>query len=418
MGWTVNVYRYISRWINQLPFGAMKITSIEFFPLKLKSPDDAGTDGSATDQSQFTPEMLAARRYAPPETAFVRITADDGTEGYGDGATLPHYLGHGIGSMLDWLGRFRGVLIGEDPLNVAGIHHRMEAVASIGVPGCRPAQAAIDMAIYDLAGKVHGCPVYELLGGSYRHELELQTQMHGHTVDQLLGVCSYYVERGFTGLKLKIGSQLRQHGFSKRSFDEDAEKVAGVMARLPHHVQVDVDANQGIMNAKMAIVMFENVRRTAFHPNMAVEQPLHHLDLAGHAAIRKALPFPVVLDEAVTSPTAVLQIVRMEAADRIVLKPNRVGGLWPARKIIDICEANGIGVSLDTMPFTLLGDTMLCHLGATIREHFPLDAQGHTFFAGTPFSGGVRIADGRAHLSGQPGFGVEVVDSLMVSAAA
>lgn len=391
----------------------MKIVSIDFFPLHLEAPSDAGTDASAEEQATFTPEMLAARRYAPPETALVIVRTDDGREGYGDGATLPHYLGHGIGSMLDWLGRFRGVLIGEDPLNIAGIHHLMEAVASIGVPGCRPAQAAIDMAIYDLAGKVHGCPVFELLGGSYRQELELQTQMHGHTVDQLLGVCNYYVERGFTGLKLKIGSQLRQHGYSKALFDADADKVAGVMARLPPHIQVDVDANQGIMNAKMAVAMFERVRREAFHPNMAIEQPLHHLDLAGHAQIRAMLPFPVVLDEAVTSPTAMLQIIRMGAADRIVLKPNRVGGLWPARRIVDMCEANGIGVSLDTMPFTLLGDTMLCHLGATIKHHFPLDAQGHTFFAGTPFSGGVRIENGRAHLGNAPGFGVEVDPSLL-----
>jgi L-alanine-DL-glutamate epimerase-like enolase superfamily enzyme len=394
----------------------MKIVSIEFFPLKLKSPLDAGTDGSADEQATFTPEMLAARRYAPPETALVRITADDGTEGYGDGATLPHYLGHGIGSMLDWLGRFRGVLVGQDPLNIAGIHHSMEAVASIGVPGCRPAQAAIDMAIYDLAGKVHGCPVYELLGGNYRQVLELQTQMHGHTIDQLLGVCNHYVTQGFTGLKLKIGSDLRKHGYSKALFDADADKVAGVMAHLPHHIQVDVDANQGLMNAKMAVALFERVRRDAFHPNMAIEQPLHHLDLAGHAMIRKMLPFPVVLDEAVTSPAAMLQIVRMEAADRIVLKPNRVGGLWPARRIVDICEANGIGVSLDTMPFTLLGDTMLCHLGVTIKNHFPLDAQGHTFFAGTPFTGGVKIANGRAYLGKAPGFGVEFDPGLLTEA--
>ena len=394
----------------------MKISSIDFFPLHLEAPGDAGTDASAEAQAAFTPEMLAARRYAPPETAFVRIRTDDGVEGYGDGATLPHYLGHGIGSMLDWLGRFRSVLVGEDPLNIAGVHHRMEAVASIGVPGCRPAQAAIDMAIYDLVGKAFGCPVYELLGGSYRQELELQTQMHGHTVDQLLGVCNHYVERGFTGLKLKIGSELRKNGYSKAVFDADADKVAGVMARLPHHIQVDVDANQGIMNAKMAIALFERVRRDAFHPNMAIEQPLHHLDLEGHALIRKVLPFPVVLDEAVTSPTAMLQIVRMEAADRIVLKPNRVGGLWPARRIIDICEANGIGVSLDTMPFTLLGDTMLCHLGATIKDHFPLDAQGHTFFSGTPFRGGVRIEDGRARLGTAPGFGVELDPELLAAA--
>jgi L-alanine-DL-glutamate epimerase-like enolase superfamily enzyme len=389
----------------------MRITKIEFFPLHLEIGRYGlaqGAEASLADQRDASAEAMAAQRYAPPETVLVRMRTDAGVEGLGDGATLPHYFGHGVGSMIDWLKRFRGVLIGCDPLNVAGIHRQMEVVSSIGVPGCRPAQAAIDMAVYDIAGKAHGCPVYELLGGAFRTELELQTQMHGHSVEQLLSVCQHYLALGFTGLKLKIGGKIRREGYTKASVDEEADKVAGVVSRLPSDILVDVDANQALASPKIAIGLFERVLRTAFHPNVSIEQPLHHLDLAGHALIRRMLPFPVILDEAVTSPQAMMQIVRMEAADRIVLKPNRVGGLWPARKIISICEANGIGVSLDTMPFTVLGDTMLCHLGATIRTHYPLDGEGHTFFLVTPFRGGVELSDGRARLSKAPGFGVEV----------
>lgn len=395
----------------------MKITNIEFYPLHLTigSPvSPLGSDSSTTEQSEDSPEALAAQRYAPPETVLVRISTDSGYQGLGDGATLPHYFGHGIGSMLDWLARFRKVLIGCDPLNIAGIHRQMEQVASIGVPGCRPAQAAIDMAIYDLAGKAQGCPVYELLGGALRTELELQTQMHGHSVAQLLGVCEHYIAKGFTGLKLKIGGKIRREGFSKSAVDEETEKIVGVARQLPARIQVDVDANQALGSPKLAIGMFERVRREAFHPNLSIEQPLHHLDLAGHALIRRALPFPMVLDEAVTSPVAMMQIVRMNAADRVVLKPNRVGGLWPARKIVGICEANGIGISLDTMPFTLLGDTMLCHLGATIRTHFPLDGEGHTFFTETPFVGGVKLREGRARIPNGPGFAIEVDEDRLM----
>ena len=396
----------------------MKITAIEFLPLRLTigmpgSP--LGTDSSTKEQRHASAEVLAAQRYAPPETVFVRIKTDAGIEGLGDGATLPHYFGHGIGSMLDWLARFRKVLIGCDPLNIAGIHREMEAAASIGVPGCRPAQAAIDMAIYDLAGKAHGCPVYELLGGALRTELELQTQMHGHSVEQLLSVCEHYIAKGFTGLKLKIGGRIRREGFSKAAVDEEADKIVGVAGLLPSAIQVDVDANQALGSPKIAIGVFERVLREAFHPNLSIEQPLHHLDLAGHALIRRMLPFPVILDESVTSPVAMMQIVRMNAADRIVLKPNRVGGLWPARKIIGICEANGIGISLDTMPFTLLGDTMLCHLGATIRTPYPLDGEGHTFFSKTPFVGGVKLRQGRAKLPSGPGFAIEVDEDQLAT---
>jgi L-alanine-DL-glutamate epimerase-like enolase superfamily enzyme len=75
-----------------------------------------------------------------------------------------------------------------------------------------------------------------------------------------------------------------------------------------------------------------------------------------------------------------LQIVKHDAADRIVLKFSRVGGLTPALKIINICEAAWIGVSLDTMPFTKLGDTANCHLAAAIRDPYPIDVEGHQWF--------------------------------------
>jgi len=401
----------------------VKITEVAFAPLALEihgtgsSVEPLESAEIAERLSSEGAETMAARRYAPPESVLVRIRTDEGAEGIGEGATLPHYLGHGTGSLIDWLTRFRKALIGFDPLNIAGIHQRMETVAGIGVPGCRPAQAAIDMAVHDLAGRVLGCPVYELLGGARRTEFDLQTQMHGHTPGQLLDVCRHYMEKGFSALKLKIGGRIRREGYASHLLDEEFAKIVKVTGTLPGHIQLDVDANQALSNAKTAIAFFEGVRRVAFHPNMAIEQPLHHLDLAGHAFIRRALPFPVVLDEAITSPSAMIQVVRMAAADRIVLKPNRVGGLWPARKIASICEANGIGISLDTMPFTRLGDTMLCHLAATLKHPYALDAEGHTYFASTPFTGGVELEGGRARIGRSPGFGVTFAESRPAVAA-
>lgn len=402
----------------------MRITDIKFHPLRLvvAGAHSQGTDADPEQQLGASAESMAAQRYTAPETGVVRIRTDSELEGVGDGATLPHYFGHGIGSVVDWMMRFRKVLVGTDPLNIAGIHRRMEVVASIGVPGCRPAQAAIDMAIHDLAGKAYGCPVYDLLGGAYRTDFGLQTQMHGHTPEQLLGVCHHYIGQGYKALKIKIGGQIRREGYSKSAVDADVAKVSAVAGNLPGDIQIDVDANQALGNPKIAVNFFERVMRTALHANMSVEQPLHHLDLAGHAFVRRSLPLPMILDESVTSPEAMMQIARMGAADRIVLKPNRVGGLWPARKIISICEANGIGVSLDTMPFTALGNTMLCHLAATIRTAYPIDAEGHTFFEDSPFRGGLELRDGRAHLSRAPGFGVEIDEqslaTMAVSAAA
>ena len=95
-----------------------------------------------------------------------------------------------------------------------------------------------------------------------------------------------------------------------------------------------------------------------------------------------------------------------------MLKLNRVGGFFPTMQIIAICEAAGISVSVDTNPYTLLGDTACCHIAAVIRAPYPVDCEGHVSFldmgAANPFSGGITIEHGVAGLPDAPGFGVAV----------
>ena len=107
-----------------------------------------------------------------------------------------------------------------------------------------------------------------------------------------------------------------------------------------------------------------------------------------------------------------MQIARMGAADRIVLKINRVGGFFEAQKTIAICEAAGIGVSVDTNPFTLIGDTAICHAAAICRTPYPVDCEGHQSFLTLGehdfITGGVTIEGGVATLPGAAGLGVDV----------
>ena len=71
---------------------------------------------------------------------------------------------------------------------------------------------------------------------------------------------------------------IQEFGYTVKVGQEEADKIVGVAGRLPSAIQVDVDANQALGNPKIAIGVFERVRREAFHPNLSIEQPLHHLD--------------------------------------------------------------------------------------------------------------------------------------------
>jgi L-alanine-DL-glutamate epimerase-like enolase superfamily enzyme len=373
----------------------MKIMNIELFPIKMKpvKPD------WQTNQATYV---------LGNATVIIRVTTDSGIEGLGEAATGPAYFNQTLGTLLDWLRSYAKALDGTSPLDIANAHRIMDRVSGEFPTGCQPARAGIDLALYDLIGKAQGRPVYDVLGGAYQCEFQMLTNLYELTPQAKGRAAREYANNGFGGLKVKVGTSTREKGVNVETLKWETAKLLAALESVPETVQIDADANQSWRSPKVVVTVLENILRTKFYPNLSIEQPLHHTDLAGHRFIREALNIPVILDEAIVSPQAMLQIVKQDAADRIVLKFNRVGGLFLAKKIATICEAAGIGISLDTMPFTKLGDTAACHLAATLRDPYPVDAEGHLWFEDTPFRGGLEIIAGTARIGSDPGFGVEI----------
>jgi len=148
----------------------MKITSIERFPLQLypvkvgyRQEDDLSTITSV-------------------DTVIIRIKTDTGIYGLGEAATIRSYFNQTLGILLDWLSAYETALVGEDPRNIIDIHRKLHLISGEKPPGCQPARAAIDMALHDLVGKAHNCPVYKLLGGMYRTEFTMQINLYEESV--------------------------------------------------------------------------------------------------------------------------------------------------------------------------------------------------------------------------------------------
>jgi L-alanine-DL-glutamate epimerase-like enolase superfamily enzyme len=277
------------------------------------------------------------------------------------------------------------------------------------MPGGRTARSGVDMALYDLVGKRRGLPIHALLGGAYRREFELLTNLYFKTPEEMAAACRDFVGRGFKGLKVKVGDVVLARGWDRANLESELAKLEAALAVVPRDVYVDADANQGWDNAKWTVALLERFSR---HDNLSIEQPLHYADLSGAAFVRAHARVPLVLDESVWSPRAMMDIARLAACDRIVLKLNRLGGFLPSLQVIAICEAAGIGVSVDTNPYTLVGDTAVCHIAAVVKTSYPVDCEGHVSFLtlGTesPFRGGITLKNGRARLPDAAGLGVDV----------
>ena len=383
---------WLERWCG------VKITSIDLFPVWLQVKKEAWTKDEYVWPSQV-PSVI------------VRVNTNEGLYGLGEATSQLWYFGETRSHLIESLRILERQLRGADPTNIAELHRQMELTIGGGAPGCRSAVAAIDMAAYDLLGRAEEKPVYELLGGAYRTHFELLTNLYQKTPEKMAEACRSCVEQGFRGLKVKVGDVLTQNGWSLANLHAEVEKLQAALEATPDDVYVDADANQGWRSAKTTISVVR--RRFDGYSNLGLEQPLRYFDLDGHRLLRESLGHSIILDESVLSPEMALSIVKAEAADRLDVKLNRVGGFWNARKIVAIAEAAALGISIDTSPFGLLGDTALCHLAATVREAYPVDAEGHLWFVDEPYVGGIEIQNGLATLPSCPGLGVELDEDAL-----
>ncbi len=383
----------------------MKIVDIDRFPIGLRP----------VRSRHETADPLSEVRCI--ETIVIRIRTDSRVVGYGETSSVVSAPNQSMKDVLEWLTAYATALLGADAVDLIEINRRLEKIVGNFPHSCPAARAAIEMAIYDIIGKVREVPVYAVLGGAYRTEMEMSASLDEATPQANAAEARRLVDEGFRGLKLKIGDDAILDGRRIENFERDKQNLLAVLEAVGSDISVDADACQSWVNAGQVRSNFTALLDSKFYRNLSLEQPLHHLDFKGHAELRRSLPIPVVLDESVVSGQAMMQIVRMAAADRIVIRVCRVGGFRAARQIADICEASAIGVSLDGMPCTALGDAALCHMAATVRDPLPVNLGSQIRMDPTPFTGGFDIADGRVILSKEPGLGVELDEEILSTLA-
>jgi muconate cycloisomerase len=339
----------------------------------------------------------------------VKVTAEDGTYGIGEATSQPWYLGETAPQIASVLDLIRPRLIGQDASNIS-LCHQMTGNAYAGrLPGGRSARAGVDMAIIDLLGKQWGISASTLLGGTHRTNFELLVNLYDRSPAQMAEACQKAVSDGAAAIKVKVGDFLLLKGWSWSALIREAEVLEAALDVVPRAIRVDADANQSWESAQHTLAL---LRRFKDADNLSIEQPLGFADLSGAAYVRSQSGIPMILDESLWGPEAMAEMIRLNACDRVVVKVNRVGGMLPATDIIRMAEAARIGISLDTNPFTLVGDTASAHLAALTRFPFPIDCQGHrsfiSFGTNDPFTGGVRIENGMAVLPDAPGLGVGI----------
>jgi L-alanine-DL-glutamate epimerase-like enolase superfamily enzyme len=340
-------------------------------------------------KAPIAPYQSRYRATSEKEALLVRLEADNGLVGWGE-------------TPMDWLNKsyegtpeefLRKQVVGRDPFD-------LEAWYAENTLGSSYLASGVEMAFWDLVGKACNQPLYKLLGGAVRKKIELAACMGIRPYAEAKAIAAQYVEDGFTTLKTKAG----------RDPQEDLAMVRGIRDGAGDRLKLRIDPNQGYQPA----VAFSLARDLEKYNLEYFEQPMP-LGLIGDSArLRKHTKTPIALNESVTTPEIVLQILQLHAADVILPDTYQCAGILGVKKVATLAEAAGIPCVFHCAHDLGLKTAAMLHVVAS-SANFPL-ANDCTYYGlvddilTEPF----RIQRGHMTVPEGPGLGV-VVDEKKVA---
>ena len=332
--------------------------------------------------------------------AIVKITTDAGIDGWGEASPWSVFTGTAEANAAGIHHYFRPLLIGANPLEMGVIMCRLERA----LVGHTEAKAAIEMALFDIAGKRLNAPVARLLGGYHRINVPLSVSIANRDFAEDLEFARRCAREGVNIFKVKTGFL---------SHAEDLARLERLKCELPENVDLRVDYNQ-------ALDPWDAIRRLrdieAFRPTF-IEQPVGRDQRHAMAAIAGAIDTPIMADESVFGPADAIEMVRLKFADLVSIKIMKSGGIARAREVAAIAEAAGISAYGGTMFEGGIAIAAGLHMVAAT----PNIALGAEFYTSTFVMGAevlktpIRIESGSTQVPTGPGLGIEVNEEAVRS---
>lgn len=383
-----------------------RIEAVDCFVLKLRhsEPYLGPTDKRPGPEPAAAPSGYAVRPpwrsiYSPRfETLLVRLTATSGATGWGEALApvAPEVPAEVVRRLL------APVLLGADPRRVrplgAALRDLMRERGHLG--GHQgDALAAVDIALWDLAGRLAGLPVHELLGGAFREHIPTYVSgLPSRRDDERAALAAEWAAKGVERIKLHLG-----HGVATDLATVDAVRAAapGVALAVDAHWAYDLAA---------AIRLG---RGLAARGVLFLEAPLPPEDLAGHADLARRVDLPVAVGEAMRHRYEFLPWLRERAAGLVQPDVARTG-ITEAMAVAEIAAAHhlpvaphhsvGLGVALAAGLQVSAAVEML-----SVFEYQPTATVVGQRILAAPLPGG---PDGFTVPSG-PGLGIEVDDHIV-----
>ncbi|GER88607.1 dipeptide epimerase [Dictyobacter vulcani] len=332
-------------------------------------------DAKPIDLQLTTPFRIARGVQHTAANVVVEVKHEEAV-GYGEAAPSKYY-GESAETVLACIAMFAGNL-GDDPFLLEEIMQRLDKVIRLNPS----AKAAVDMALYDIVGKILGVPVYKLLGLNPAHTPRTSFTIGLDSPAEMARKA--LLAQDYPILKIKVGTR------------HDIEILKAI--RDVSSAVIRVDANAG-WTPKEAI---RNINALVPYNIEFVEQPVAAHDLAGLKLVRENVELPIIADE---SCVTIEDLPRLsECVDGVNFKLMKNGGMHNVLKMIHMARAYNLRTMLGCMIESSLSITAAAHLTPLVDY---ADLDGQLLINDDPFLG-VSVERGKLILPNYPGLGVKV----------
>ena len=362
----------------------MKITSIETIPVRVPIHPNLAIKSGRGGSHALSPFLL------------VKVHTDEGIVGLGEASCTPRWSGEDQFTAQHFIREyFAPQLIGHDPTNI-------EQCARAFIPtvsGNPFTKSAVEMALWDIAGKAAGKPVYELLGGKVRDAVSTKWSVSGRESDKAAEIARWAIDKGFKSMKVKVGIDP----------ESDVARLKAVRAAVGPNIHIGVDANGGWKTADAAVTVIDHL---AEHDVYFVEQPVPAGDIYGMAQVHGRVHFPIIADESCYTLQDARNLAHAKAADVFSIYVGKAGGIRCARRITEFAESVGLSCTVGSNLEMGVGSAAMIHLALACSgihpEVFPCDIIGPMFYEDDLLTEPLEIAGGWARMGDKPGLGVEL----------
>jgi L-alanine-DL-glutamate epimerase-like enolase superfamily enzyme len=321
------------------------------------------------------------------DSTIVGVESDSGVIGYGETCPLgPFYLpayANGVRAGIAELGPH---LLGKDPLELTYLNREMDTA----LKGHPYVKSGIDMACWDILGKVTGQPVCVLLGGRYGEDFGLYRAISQEPPELMARRVAAYRSEGYRRFQLKVGGDPTT----------DIQRIRSASEVLQNGDRLIADANTGwLMHDAMRVV------RGVQDVDVYIEQPC--LTYEECLSVRRHTSHPFILDEVIDSVDVLMRAKADLAMDVVNIKISKFGGLTKARQARDLCVSLGIAMTIEDSWGGDITTAAIAHLAhSTPPEFLFTTTDFNSYVTLSTADDAPRRVKGRMAASTRPGLGI------------